>query len=68
MGRGERWIPLHDALGKGPVPLSAARVIRLGVEAMKERGDLQPKAEMWQAFELWAADYLAGPDKVKEEG
>ena len=59
-GKAPKTGPLLSTLfGTARIPTDAADIIRQGIEAMVERGDLDRKTK-WLALERWAADYLAG--------
>jgi hypothetical protein len=62
---GEDVVPLRDLLGTSVLPAEAAAVIRAGLERMEKAGDVT-KAARWRAVEMWAADYLGGPDPESE--
>lgn len=57
--RGRQWVPLVSLFGVGEIPADAAGIVYKALERMKGQGDLTNKT-LWQALELWAADYLAG--------
>jgi hypothetical protein len=62
---GEDIVPVRDLLGTSVIPADAAAVIRQGLERMERAGDVT-KAARWRALEMWAADYLGGPDQERE--
>ena len=55
----KEWIALVDIFRAIQVPKAAATVITRALEDMKHKGVVSDK-NLWQALELWAADYLAG--------
>lgn len=55
------WVPLASVIGTDKLPAAAAAVVKRAVDRMVDSGLVTGKAR-WQAMELWAADYLAGPD------
>lgn len=54
----EGWIPLHVLFKSGSVPADAGQVILSALDKYAEREGAEDK-NLWQALELWAADYLA---------
>jgi hypothetical protein len=58
MGDDER-VSMRDLFKAAYIPKEAAEVIRGALEKMKKAGDIGDK-NLWQALELWAADYSAG--------
>jgi rRNA maturation endonuclease Nob1 len=59
--RHDNWVPLESILGVGTVPSPAAAVINRAVEKMVARSEVGDR-NRWQALEMWAADYLQGPE------
>jgi hypothetical protein len=55
----EAWVPISSLIGNDEVPEAAAEVIKSALNKMLANGDLETTS-LWRAFELWAADYLAG--------
>ncbi len=55
----ETWVPISTIVGVDTVPPQAAAVIKQAVDRMVGKDEVSPTAK-WQAFELFAADYLAG--------
>lgn len=59
--RPRQWVPLVSIFGGGEIPVDAAAIVHQAVQKMRDVGDISEKS-LWQALELWAADYLAGAD------
>lgn len=57
---------IRDIAGTFWIPTDAAEVIEGGIAAMIEDGNITDAA-LWRAFELWAADYLAGRNEATPE-
>lgn len=55
------WVPLVSLFGIGEIPADAAGVVLKALERMKGTGDVK-STSLWQAIELWAADYLASDE------
>jgi hypothetical protein len=53
-------VSIRDLAGAFYIPADAAAVIRQALDRMLEAGEVTERAP-WRAFEMWAADYLAGP-------
>lgn len=58
----EKWLPLHDVFGKGPVPMTSAKVIRDALDKAFRMAKVNPRPHDWQLLEWICADFLAGPD------
>lgn len=53
------WVPLASIFGTDCVPVGAGKIILKAAQRMMDSGEVKKK-NLWQALELWAADYLAG--------
>ena len=56
----EDRVALRDIMGAYYIPQDAAAVMQAAIAKLMEAGDVTEDAK-WRAFELLAADYLAGP-------
>ena len=56
---GKRWVPIESVIGRSKIPSESAKIIRNALDCMVGRGEISA-ANLWQALEYWAADYLAG--------
>jgi hypothetical protein len=63
----KRCVPLSSVFGTDEVPAEAAKIIKQAVNSMVARDEVSAKAP-WQALEMWAADYLAGPSSFGRTG
>jgi len=52
------WVPLESIIGRSKIPLGSAKVLKRAIDKMVGEKDLS-SANLWQALEYWAADYLA---------
>ena len=55
----EDRVPIRDLAGSFYVPRDAATVMEEAIARMVDAGEITAEAK-WRAFELWAAEYLAG--------
>ncbi|HYQ84239.1 MAG TPA: hypothetical protein VEP28_09600, partial [Rubrobacter sp.] len=53
------WVPLTTVFGNQGVPADVAAVLARAVKRMRDAGDVNSK-HLWQALEIWAAEYEAG--------
>lgn len=54
----DEWVRVSVAVGSYVMPATAAEILKQAIEKMIARGEINHR---WQALELLAADYLAGP-------
>ena len=56
----DEWTRVSLAVGSRMMPVDAAEVLKQAIDKMITEGHVNPE-HRWQALELLAAEYLAGP-------